>query len=688
MKMRNRRDVMGQNIAISQAAEEKEEVLEVIENIENFKVYYSPGKRVASYNEIIIGFGSQNGSQGIVLNNKETEQSSVSELICDASEETVQLWRESLKNDLQLEEAHIYLEDLSPDTCLGFILFYLRVRGINLHSIDRKWIHYVSLWEKGDVKTTGQPFESWGCLHNALSHTYFDQSEQDNITVFQEGFKTCIRFVVQLIKKRLDPFKVEPLNESEYYHRAVALLQHEYQEYTQMLNHALTVQLQLPLKDTNRKILVDAFLVKERKHLGTVKAFLRNDIENSWSKKGFAFMAVHNPDVAGTGTDITVSVDTSVGVHLKDLWNRLEEIENDKWGGNRPSCKPRYKDLRSMATEPWYDENKKYTILGAPKKLPDGRLGSALKWEDVLQSIWELYHPAKDVRVAAVGEAGENTGTYLVHECKPLISDDKYEKQFIAVKWDHSQKDQSIILSPTMKRYLAACAAGEFTKGKLPKIQELPQESSFDFESIPGGFVVLHANGVLLFDDWSRDQVEVEEYKSEFQKVLKRYSVVQEKYEEVHREVSSIKEITDQGQVLSRKEVIALNNRITKLKMQLRYVVLETMPTNTNHYLDMFRSNLERRWGLSSQLIELYEIIGDIENIIKSYTEIRTNHLVSLITIFGFPLALFGGLFQFSLQGMYGPKILGMHIVGIILFLVMSGLAALFLHRSLKKTDR
>ncbi|OHX28451.1 hypothetical protein [Bacillus mycoides] len=684
---------MAQNTANSQNSGVKEEVLEEvlkIGNIENFIVYYSPGKRVALHNEIVIGLGSQSESQGIVLNNKEAKKSSVSELIYSESEETLQLWREALKSDLQPEKAHIYLEDLSPDTCLGFILFYLRVRGVDLQLIDRKWIHYVTLWEKGDVKTTGQPFESWGCLHNALSHTYFDRSEHENSTVFQEGFKSCIRFVVQLIKADMDPSKLDPLKGSEYYHRAVALLQHEYQEYKQMLNHALTVQLQLPLKDTNRKILVDAFLVKERKHLGTVKVFLRNDLENSWSKKGFAFMAVHNPDLVGTGSDITVSVDTSVGVHLKELWDKLEEMENDKWEGNRPTCKPRYTDLRSMATEPWYDENKKYTILGAPKKLPDGRMGSALKWDDVLQSIWELYHPAKDLRVsAAVSGGGESyVGTYLVHECKPLISDRKYQKQFMAVKWDHSQKDQSIIMSPTMKRYLAACAAGRFTLGKLPRMQELPQESNFDFETIPGGFVVLHKDGALLFDDWSRDQVDVDKYKSEFLKVLKRYGVVQEKYEEIHREVSDIKEITDQGKVLNRKKLIALNNRITKLKMELRYVVLETMTTNTDHHLEMFREKLERRWGISSKLVELYEIIGDIENIIKSYTEIRTNQLVSFITIYGFPFALFGGLFQFSLQDMHGPRFLGMHIIGVVLFLTLSVLAVLFLRQRLKKIDK
>ncbi|MDA2190718.1 hypothetical protein PDN08_23815 [Bacillus cereus] len=678
---------MEQNTANPQDASIIEEVLEEILKIENFAVYYSPEKRVALHNEIVIGFGSQSESKGIVLNNKEAKKSSVSELIYAESEENLQLWRKALKSDFQPEKAHIYLEDLSPDTCLGFILFYLRVRGIDLQLIDRKWIDYVTLWEKGDVKTTGQPFESWGGLHNALSHTYFDRSEHENSNVFQEGFKSCIRFVVQLIQADMDPVNLEPLKESEYFHRAVLLLQHEYQEYKQMLNHALTVQLQLPLKDTNRKILVDAFLVKERKHLGTVKVFLRNDLENSWGQKGFAFMAVHNPDLVGTGYDITVSVDTTVGVHLKELWDKLEEMENDKWEGNRPSCKPRYSDLRSMATEPWYDENKKYTILGAPKKLPDGRMGSALTWDDVLQSIWELYHPAKDVRVSVASseDAERYVGTYLIHECKPLISNKKYQKQFMAVKWDHSQKDQSIIISPTMKRYLAACAAGGLTQGKLPKMQELPPESSFDFETIPGGFIVLHKDGALLFDDWSRNRVDVDKYTSEFRNVLKRYGVVQEKYEEIHREVSGIKKITDQGKDLNRKKLIALNNRITKLKMELRYITLETMTTNTDHHLEMFREKLEQRWGISSKLHELYEIIGDIENIIKSYTEIQTNYLVSFITIFGFPLALFGGLFQFSLQDMHGPKFLGMHIIGVILFLTFSMLAGIFLRKRLKK---
>ena len=91
-------------------------------------------------------------------------------------------------------------------------IFYFTLLSI-LWSISEEfpseWIDYTIRWEIGDVKTTGKPFESWGCLHSALAHAYFIVEEQidsdgnaipviDEANVYQ-GLMACLRLIIALL---------------------------------------------------------------------------------------------------------------------------------------------------------------------------------------------------------------------------------------------------------------------------------------------------------------------------------------------------------------------------------------------------------------------------------------------------------------------------------------------------------
>lgn len=120
--------------------------------------------------------------------------------------------------------------------------------------------------------------------------------------------------------------------------------------------------------------------------------------------------------------------------------------------------------------------------------------GSKLEWDDVIAALWELYSPAKSLYVHAFG-ANRGLGKATpVHDCTPFWRDEPSRKQFTAVKYGSNGAD-TFVLSPTMKAYLAACASGQYQD--FPKINDLQSALNFDFIDLPGGFAVVHLNGVF-----------------------------------------------------------------------------------------------------------------------------------------------------------------------------------------------
>jgi hypothetical protein len=108
------------------------------------------------------------------------------------------------------------------------------------------------------------------------------------------------------------------------------------------------------------------------------------------------------------------------------------------------------------------------------------------------------------------------------------------------------------------------------------------------------------------------------------------------------------------------------------------------MSSSTDYTIEVFREWAERRWSLHSKLDQLYEAVAEIDNIIKGYTETRKNRLISGISIYGFPLALFAGFFQFIFQDIPSDKWLGVHWTGLIIFTVLTLLSIKLIQKLLK----
>lgn len=646
-----------------------------------FRTVYNANKSTAYEEEVLIGIGQTNhdGYKGLILNNKIEGLPSVTEYVMSRSEDTIQEWKARLGS---FDELTIYMEDLSPDTCFSFLVLFARVSGISVNSKTfKEWLLYVNRWETGDVKTTGNPFESWGCLLSALGHEYIPIHEDDPIdeNYFKEGLLACLRLTFQVLKAGMKPNQIKLLDDIEEYQRAIAILHNSEQEYKRLLGSAEKIQLNVPVRGSNKQVIVDAFLATENTHIGGVfKSFIRNDREETFLHSGFGLMGLHSPSAIGSGGDMVISVDPSVGIHLKDLWVALEQKETEAWDHElRPQDVPKFPQT-SPYNEPWYDEMGRYTLVAAPKRIEKGayagELGSKLEWNDVLDVLWQTYHPLKHLKIYPIREDGTYDTCCFIEEHSPLTKGNN--KAFIPLKWHSFGERQSFLMTPTIKRYLAACADSEITNPI--QIKDLPPETSFDFMSVPGGFTVIHRNGVLFFDDWSKDDSAVEKYKTEYLSILKRYQDVKSRHEDITTLFLEVKAKLAEGNI-RQKTLVDLNERLSKIKMEMRETILTTMATSQEYNILKFREKVEQRWGLERQLDELYQTVTEIEDIVKSYVETNTGDLINRITIFGFPIATAAAVLQIFPQQLFGN--LTDHLAWIVVVGAGSGFAILRLKK-------
>lgn len=664
----------------------KEALNKLLDEWVELKIHYEPLKKTAQYGEVLIGFGEHSEEGGAVFNHKELDYPSATELIYFSKEH-------QLLRDIPIHEIHFYLDEFSPDSCLAIILFYCLHQGAKPEQPFEEWVEYVGRWEQGDMKTTGEPFESWGCLHSALAHSQLSVAETSNygerFTVSYEsesslgGFYSCINLAASMLYEDIDPYEVPELDYIEEYNRAIMYLRLEYQKYLQAVKQATIVQLELPMTDSRRTLLVDALIITGNIYIGLLQSFLLHDKERTWLKSGFGFMAIHRPELKGTGKDMVITVDPHLHVHLSDLWFKLEELENERWGDQRPTDSPRFPD-RSPANEPWYDDRGRYQLLTAPRRIGNC-FGSKLEWADVVAAIWELYNPAESMLVSPYMEDGNLGPPCRIYECSPVLRDESYQKQFVAVKWDSLGNQQTLVNSPSMKRYLAVCAI-QSGSGHTPPIHPLPSQHSFDFIELSCGFAVIHTNGILILDDWNNENLDLDLYKNEVANLLKRLDKFQRIHADVRKQLLEIRSRLRAAKPLSGRELSMLTYWTAKQKLEIRNTLLTTMPASIDYYLIQFRETVEKRWGLNTQLNQLYETVSELETIVQNYSDTRTNQLINMITIFGFPLALFGGLFEFIFEGLPSPDWIGVHWTGLFTFLTLSGISIWILRQYFRKT--
>jgi hypothetical protein len=93
-------------------------------------------------------------------------------------------------------------------------------------------------------------------------------------------------------------------------------------------------------------------------------------------------------------------------------------------------------------------------------------------------------------------------------------------------------------------------------------------------------------------------------------------------------------------------------DRLTGIKVALRRGLDQTANVGTDPRLAALRASLERRWGIGDRLEQLERTLDELERTLRAYAEQRAARLVTFLTVFGFPLVLFAGFFDFALNGM------------------------------------
>jgi len=346
--------------------------------LDGVKIVFDANKKVANKGEILVGLGNtQISNEGVVLQHKTTPE----------HYDSLSRYVYTLPMDLDTKQLHtFYIEDLSVDTVISIWIFLLKIKKLALAKNIVSWIDYASRWERGDTTTTGKPFESYGCLQNALV-SYLAKSKPD------VQLEESLSFLDYLVKHNIDPAKIPKNLSDDFYQKAYKALEKEYGKYEFLVRKSEVAVLNIPQKDNSGVRKVSAIFIETDIVTSIHKVFLRNDVDNSPTKDGFALMAVYNEVAAGTGNDIVISVDPDKKIHLKDLWVALENEENKCWEGKRPMDSPRplisYPD-NNGPNEPWWDDMGNYTLIAAPKMIGE-QYGRCVDWYTVKTLIKQLY---------------------------------------------------------------------------------------------------------------------------------------------------------------------------------------------------------------------------------------------------------------------------------------------------------
>jgi len=474
---------------------------------------FAPQALASSEHEIFVGVGDAQDAAhaGIVLNHKfrGSTFSSVSDYVRGADAVTVARWRDRFGAGWH-QFNRVVLEDLSLDTCFALLSFEVLMRDGTRSSheaLPRRWAEYVARWEQGWIDET-QAERSLAMLLSSLAHSHFRLITEavEPATIDAEAFAVGAHEVLDLLTDAIaatdDPREFDParLAMSPALARAQVHLGYELDTYRRALQRGITCQLALPIRASGRRLLVDCLFIEEATPSALVKAFARMDRASSTTGRGFELLGLYRPALRGTGDDMVLSVSKESGLSLETLWRKLEELEDQRWAGHRPSDRPRF--LRSYAgkddapNQPWWDDGGQHTLLAAPRTVEVGgvqELGSRLGWyEDVMPALWSCYSPLPSGLNLAVEKPQNFAGEKVWRECH----------------WQHGHESDEIavalVASPTFTAWLKWLSRPGSDASTTPaSMLELPSPQSCERIDFPGGAVVLDVNGMTVFDDWT-----------------------------------------------------------------------------------------------------------------------------------------------------------------------------------------
>lgn len=361
--------------------------------LENVTFSMRPALRNLPVGTLALGLGDA-ASSGIALNCKNSGHArSLSAWLWGMDQQARHALAEKARSQAITD---IAIEDFSLDSCFAWLLLNLFIAG-DADGLEH-WVRYIDQWEQGYYLDGDDFAHSAACLHTVFAHAQLNAAQVDDAGYdplrLREGFIRCVKLLAAFIEQTLQPSGgIQPVPSADY-QSADAALAYEYQLYQLVIDRAATCQLLVDQVNGQRKMLVDALFLNEQHPSGLFKIFARNDRTRSWSKNGFTLLGIYRPQQQGTGNDVVISLDPKSGLSLKRLWQALEAEENNRWEGLRPCGNPRvlhsYQGVANAPDQPWWDDAGQYTLLGAPKRVESGQLGSKLDWwQDILPLIWQ-----------------------------------------------------------------------------------------------------------------------------------------------------------------------------------------------------------------------------------------------------------------------------------------------------------
>jgi hypothetical protein len=330
--------------------------------------------------EVLVGLGDERRHGGaVVLNHKPGTYGafrSVTEYVCsDAA--PVEAWREKVS----AEALHVVVEDASLDTCYGLLAFLERMEpGSTGVPLSGPWVEYVTAWEQGGTPGAGPLEQSVGVLLGQVSVS----------REASESLRAGLDFLHALASREADPLRVDFSRGAPHLEEAQRRVVAERARFEALRKQGDERTLWLPRADGAGKVPVRALVMTYTERLGLLGRLAR--------ASGFGLTAFYCEAFAGTGGDMVVATDPSLGVTLRELWEALERLEDERWGPARPRSHPRriksYAHRTDGPDEPWWDDLGRYSLVAAPKAVTvDGArvLGSRVGWDEVKEMLSILY---------------------------------------------------------------------------------------------------------------------------------------------------------------------------------------------------------------------------------------------------------------------------------------------------------
>lgn len=537
---------------------------------------------------------------------------------------------------------HLIVENASPDSLMAAVLLLAMLSGLAPDVVPEVWIDAVDDWERTGVVEA--PERSWAALASALTHAVLTRPRLDDQPSWSEAWRQGLGFAGNcLAASDIDPWAMGRHLEIPQWRLAEIALRQEQRMYHDALEHAGILQLVLPTP-VERGLLVDALLITEDTPTGATKVFYRNDRENSPLKEGFTLAVVYRPSLAGTGNDITISVDPRKGVLLTSLWHELERREVAAWaakGLERPADAPRQlANVQARHNEPWFI-NPDQTLIAAPHAIPPHPHGTLLDWREVLDVLFALHHPLRDVRVRPYPSADGGEATVTITDLRPVRFQGTYDKVLLMAEWPEigiaglsRRSPRSLTDAPVVERILAALIRRR-DHGSAPRLADLPL-TGWQTLRLDGGLAVLTKQGVFVLDDWRDAKLDLAEARSSFETAAGLDMSLRELERDELPELRRATERVLQGSNWRWRESGRLRRACAEMSIRLARLRSKYTWAVADPNIRVLSQAIDEHWGLTRRLADVEQSLRTLEAALQRQGAMRQESIISLIGVPGF----------------------------------------------------